>query len=45
MSNLETSTESRDSFSDPFADPVGFLAAYGIEAELIEVVSLLPEAA
>lgn len=30
---------------DPFVDPVAFLAEHGIEAELVEVISLLPEAA
>lgn len=30
---------------DPFSDPVGYLASLGIEAELVEVVTHLPEAA
>jgi hypothetical protein len=30
---------------DPYSDPVGYLASLGIEAELVEVLTLLPEAA
>jgi hypothetical protein len=45
MSNLETSGLSTEVAIDPFADPVGFLAAHGIEAELVEHISCLPEAA
>jgi hypothetical protein len=30
---------------DPYSDPVGYLASLGIEAELVEVVTRLPEAA
>jgi hypothetical protein len=49
MSNLETSRVTTaapaDPVVDPFTDPVGFLAAHGIEAELIEHVCPLPEAA
>lgn len=30
---------------DPFADPVAFLASSGIEAELIEVLAAVPDAA
>ncbi len=30
---------------DPFADPVNYLAGLGIEAELVAVVTVLPEAA
>lgn len=30
---------------DPFTDPVGYLAGLGIEAELVEVITCLPEAA
>ncbi len=30
---------------DPFADPVAFLASLGIEAELIEVLAAVPDAA
>ena len=41
MSNLQTSTPP----IDPFHDPVGFLAEQGIKAEVVEVISLLPEAA
>ncbi len=45
MNILQTSTEKQDRIGDPFADPVAFLAEHGIEAELVEVISLLPEAA
>lgn len=31
--------------SDPYADPVAYLAANGIEAVLVEVIAPLPEAA
>ena len=31
--------------TDPYSDPVAYLASLGIEAELIEVVVRLPEAA
>lgn len=41
MSNLDTTTVT----IDPFDDPVAFLADCGIAAELVEVISLLPEAA
>lgn len=30
---------------DPFTDPVGYLAGLGIEAELVEAIDCLPEAA
>ncbi|MGH8950280.1 MAG: hypothetical protein ACRDX9_02535 [Acidimicrobiia bacterium] len=30
---------------DPFDDPVVYLSTYGIEAELVEVIGRLPEAA
>ena len=30
---------------DPFDDPVFYLSTYGIEAELVEVIGRLPEAA
>jgi len=30
---------------DPFADPVAYLASLGIEAELVETSTSLPEAA
>ncbi|HEU4917785.1 MAG TPA: hypothetical protein VFV13_14590 [Acidimicrobiia bacterium] len=42
MSTLETSHVVT---IDPFADPVAYLAEHGIEAELVEVVRSLPEAA
>jgi hypothetical protein len=45
MSNLETSTGPSGLPVDPFADPVGFLAMHGIEAELVEITDALPEAA
>jgi hypothetical protein len=49
MDNLETSNNSKTSLplevTDPFVDPVGFLAAHGIEAELVEHVCPIPEAA
>lgn len=45
MKIMETSHERQDWIGDPFADPVAFLAGCGIEAELVEVILLLPEAA
>ena len=45
MSNFTQSTEPADGSVDPFADPVAYLAGLGIEAELVEIRSLLPEAA
>jgi hypothetical protein len=45
MNTLETSPDTTPSPIDPFGDPVAFLAHGGIEAELVEVISLLPEAA
>jgi hypothetical protein len=49
MSNLKTSgvplEAAAEAVLDPFADPVGFLAANGIEAELVEHVYPFPEAA
>jgi len=30
---------------DPFTDPVAYLASLGIEAELVEMITPLPEAA
>ncbi|HEX9866666.1 MAG TPA: hypothetical protein VGC03_17010 [Acidimicrobiia bacterium] len=30
---------------DPFTDPVAYLASFGIEAELVEYITCLPEAA
>jgi hypothetical protein len=41
MSYLETFT----TVLDPYADPVAYLAEHGIEAELVAVVTPLPEAA
>ncbi len=41
MSYLETFTTA----IDPYADPVRYLAQYGIEAELVAEVARLPEAA
>lgn len=34
-----------DNQIDPFTDPVAYLADLGIEAELVEVITPLPEAA
>jgi hypothetical protein len=45
MNTLETSPDMTPGAIDPFGDPVAFLADYGIEAELVEVITLLPEAA
>ena len=45
MSTLQTSTQPVVATFDPFVDPVGYLAEHGIEAELVEIVTLLPEAA
>jgi hypothetical protein len=45
MNKLETSPDTAPAAIDPFGDPVAFLADSGIEAELVEVISLLPEAA
>lgn len=40
MSYFDTSTT-----VDPYIDPVAYLAEHGIEAELVAVVTRLPEAA
>jgi hypothetical protein len=46
MSNLSVNIrEAAPEVEDPFADPVAYLAAHGIEAELVETRSILPEAA
>jgi hypothetical protein len=49
MSTLETSPHSSPQTApetiDPYDDPVAFLADCGIDAELVHVISLLPEAA
>jgi hypothetical protein len=45
MSYFETYTTVIDPYVDPFADPVGYLAEYGIEAELVAEVARLPQAA
>jgi hypothetical protein len=45
MDNSKTSAVTLDNGVDPFADPVGFLAEHGIEAELVEFIGSLPEAA
>jgi len=42
---LFTKDNRPDSSIDPFTDPVAYLAELGIEAELIEVVTDLHEAA
>jgi hypothetical protein len=46
MSNM--SDDTRGLFGnavDPFTDPVAYLAGLGIESELVETLSVLPEAA
>jgi hypothetical protein len=49
MSNFQTSSvttaASADPVVDPFTDPVGFLAAHGLQAELVEYICPVPEAA
>jgi hypothetical protein len=43
--SLFTKIQSRNNSIDPFTDPVAYLAGLGIEAELVEVVVCLDEAA
>ncbi len=45
MSNFETFQPIIEPDADPFADPVRYLAEHGIEAELVEFITCLPEAA
>jgi hypothetical protein len=45
MSFFNKSKNREDKPTDPFIDPVAYLAALGIEAELVEVVPCLPGAA
>jgi hypothetical protein len=45
MSDSKQFNQETQHVVDPFSDPVGYLAALGIEAELVEVVTHLPEAA
>ncbi len=45
MSNFDTFQPVIEPDADPFADPVRYLAEHGIEAELVEVMTPLPEAA
>jgi hypothetical protein len=45
MSYFETFQEVTEPDADPFADPVRYLAEYGIEADLVAEIARLPEAA
>jgi len=45
MSYFNTSERVPGPALDPFDDPVAYLSAHGIEAELVEVIGRLPEAA
>jgi hypothetical protein len=45
MSDSKQFNQETQPVGDPFSDPVGYLASLGIEAELVEVVTHLPEAA
>ena len=45
MSYFETFQTVTQPDADAFADPVRYLAAYGIEAELVAEVARLPDAA
>jgi hypothetical protein len=42
--STQTHSETQPPF-DPYSDPVAYLASLGVEAELVEVISRLPEAA
>jgi len=45
MSYFDTTEREPKPALDPFDDPVVYLSAHGIEAELVEVIGRLPEAA
>ena len=45
MSYFETFQPTTEPDFDPFADPVRYLAEYGIQAELVAEIARLPEAA
>ena len=45
MSYFDTFQPTTEPDVDPFADPVRYLAEYGIQAELIAEIARLPEAA
>lgn len=45
MSHSKPFNQEAQPVVDPYSDPVGYLASLGIEAELVEVVTPLPEAA
>jgi hypothetical protein len=45
MSYSNQSSRDSQPVVDPYSDPVGYLAALGIEAELVEVIARLHEAA
>jgi hypothetical protein len=45
MSYFNPSVQSPEPVADPYSDPVSYLAALGVEAELVEVITPLTEAA
>jgi hypothetical protein len=45
MSNSKQSQRETQPLPDPYSDPVAYLATLGVEAELVEVITRLPEAA
>lgn len=45
MSHMTHADIEPDPAIDPYADPVSYLASFGVEAELIVVISTLPQAA
>jgi hypothetical protein len=45
MSHFNQSVQSPGPVTDPYTDPVSYLAALGVEAELVEVITPLTEAA
>jgi hypothetical protein len=45
MSCFNPSDQAPEPVADPYFDPVSYLAALGVEAELVEVITPLTEAA
>ncbi|HSJ82470.1 MAG TPA: hypothetical protein VLA91_01485 [Acidimicrobiia bacterium] len=45
MSHSKQSQSETQPLFDPYSDPVAYLASLGVEAELVEVITRLPEAA
>lgn len=45
MSDSSHDNQTSETVLDPYSDPVAFLANCGIQAELVQVITRLPEAA